>query len=78
MVLNLFLSEENCPKILKNVFEDPTYEFYLCFIHVIPEPFNHTLLKMEAEQPTALEICAWYQDLVIKLEERQKQRFVPS
>ncbi|CAH0553147.1 unnamed protein product [Brassicogethes aeneus] len=32
---------------------------------------------MEAEQPTAIEIFTWYRELIKKIEERKKQKFVP-
>lgn len=72
-----FLSEDNCPYILRTFFEDKGKEFYLAFIHGTLEVFNKTILKMEAQQPTAIEICSWYNDLIRSIEERKHQRFVP-
>ena len=42
-----FNSQEGCPTLIQNCFEDPTEELYLKFVHGQLKYFNQTILKLE-------------------------------
>lgn len=46
---NYFLSIQKCPAILKNFFENPSFELWLYFIHAQSKIFHQAVLKIEGK-----------------------------
>ncbi|CAH0546166.1 unnamed protein product [Brassicogethes aeneus] len=72
-----FASQEKCPVLIKNFFEDPVNELWLFFVHHIAESFHNIILKMEGQNISLLEVIKLYKDFQIKLIERRNQLFLP-
>ena len=49
-----FNSQEGCPTLIKNCFQEPTLELYLKFVHGQLKYFNETILKLESEHVSAV------------------------
>lgn len=62
-----FLSIEKCPALIKMYFENPEIEMWLFFVHNIASLFHKTVLTIEGEQISAIEILSKFKDLINKL-----------
>jgi hypothetical protein len=68
---------ENCPAVLLAFFKDPVSELFLKFVHGTVQMFQISILKLESDYITASEATQVYEELVIKLEERKANNFIP-
>lgn len=73
-----FLSEEKCPTLIRNFFENPCAELWLYFVHNIAAVFHATILRIEAQTVTALEVSSALDDLIHKCTERSAKVFLPN
>jgi len=72
-----FMAIENCPAVLLAFFKDPVSELFLKFVHGTVQMFQISILKLESDYITASEAIQVYEELVIKLEERKANNFIP-
>lgn len=72
-----FLEVDNCPALLHAFFDDPINEVYLKFVHGCLHMFQISILKLESDFITATEATQVYNELVVKLEERKANNFIP-
>lgn len=72
-----FMTIENCPAVLLAFFEDPVSELFLKFVHGTVQMFQISILKLESDYVTASEATEVYEELIIKLEERKANNFIP-
>ena len=73
-----FLSEEKCPTLIRNFFENNSAELWLYFVHNIAAVFHATILRIEAQNVTALEASSALDDLIHKCTERSSKNFLPN
>jgi len=73
-----FNSQEGCPTLIKNCFEDPTQELYLKFVHGQLKYFNQTILKLEKESISAVEVVLVLSELKQNLLAKKENNFLPS
>lgn len=72
-----FTSNENCPKLLADFFNDPVNELYILFVHGTLQMFQKTILKIEGNDINASEVFHAYSELISKLQERKNHTFLP-
>lgn len=72
-----FLSNDKCPLILRNFFESPASELWLLFIHSQAATFHSTVLKIEGQNVTVVEVVNVLEDLKKKLQDREESSFLP-
>ena len=70
-----FKSQEGCPTLIKKCFEEPTQELYLKFVHGQLKYFNETILKLEKENASAVDVSHVLSELKLNLLEKN---FIPS
>lgn len=73
-----FSSQEKCPAVLKQLFEDPCFELWLMFSSAQIQTFGEVILKIEKDNISATEV-AWRIDSLKKLlQGRQTEGFIPT
>ena len=73
-----FNSQEGCPTLIKKCFEEPTQELYLIFVHGQLKYFNETILKLEKENASAVDVAHVLSELTLNLVEKKEINFIPS
>lgn len=73
-----FLSQENCPLIIKNFFENDCSEIYLWFVQGQLKLFNNSILTMEGNKSCATDIANELEKLKYNLKERRDNGFIPQ
>lgn len=68
---------ENCPAVLLTFFEESMQKIFLKFVHGTVQMFQIFIFKLESDYITASEATKVYEELVIKLEERKANNFIP-
>lgn len=72
-----FLSLDKCPVLLQAFFEDPSAELWLYFVHNQAASFQATVLQIENQTATCIEVYRSLKDLNEKCRERSSQKFIP-
>lgn len=72
-----FLSIDKCPTLIKQYFNNPVTEFWLFFVHNIAAFFHKAILVLEKEKISVIEATKVYDDVIIKLEARLDNMFIP-
>ena len=72
-----FNSQEGCPTLIKNCFEDPTQQLYLKFVHGQLKYFNQTILKLEKESISAVEVVLVLSELKQNVFAMKENNFLP-
>lgn len=72
-----FLSQEMCPSLIKNFFEDERGEVFLWFVHGQLGLFNKTILGMEKNKSSAIDVVHALEQLKNNLVERRESNFIP-
>src|SRR6218665_1079252 len=73
-----FLSENKCPTALKKFFTNPVAECWLLFAHEQAASFHETVLEVEGQNISMVEVGAALERLKAKLLERRDNKFVPA
>lgn len=73
-----FLSQEMCPALIKNFFDDECGEMFLWFVHGQLTLFNKTILALEKSKSSATDVAHLLQLLKENLKERKESNFVPQ
>lgn len=73
-----FLSIDKCPIVLQTIFEDPSSELWLMFFHNQSSMFHKTILAIEGDKNTIMEVSGQIFDLISKLEERLAADFIST
>lgn len=73
-----FLSIDKCPIVLQTIFEDPSSELWLMFLHNQSSMFHKTILAIEGDKNTIMEVSGQIFDLISKLEERLAADFIST
>jgi len=73
-----FLSENKCPTALKKFFTNPVAECWLLFAHAQAASFHETVLEVEGQNISMVEVGAALERLKAKLLERRDNKFVPA
>lgn len=71
-----FLSIENCPKYLKSFFENPLARAYLHFLQSLSHTFQISILKIEQESVSVIEVVQILESVAENLKQRHEQHFV--
>ena len=72
-----FNSQEHCPTIIRQCFENPTQELYLWFVYGQLKYFNETILKLERQKTSAVDVAIILTELKLNLHEKRVNNFVP-
>ena len=72
-----FNSQEYCPTIIRQCFENPTQELYLWFVYGQLKYFNETILKLERQKTSAVDVEIILTELKLNLHEKRVNNFVP-
>ena len=72
-----FNSQEHCPTIIRQCFENPTQELYLWFVYGQLKYFNETILKLERQKTSAVDVAIILTELNLNLHEKRVNNFVP-
>ena len=70
-----FNSQEGCPTLIENCFEDPTQELYLKV--VLGRYFNQTILKLEIKSISAVEVLLLLSELKQNVIAKKENNFLP-
>ena len=73
-----FNSQEGCPTLIKKCFKEPTQELYSIFVHGQLKYFNETILKLEKENASAVNVASVLSELKLNLVEKKENNFIPS
>ena len=73
-----FNSQEGFPTLIKKCFEEPTHELYLIFVHGQLKYFNETILKLEKENASAVNVASVLSELKLNFVEKKENNFIPS
>ncbi|KAK8758592.1 hypothetical protein V5799_003777 [Amblyomma americanum] len=73
-----FLSIDKCPSLIKSFFEDPCGELWLYFLHSQAAMFESTVLQIEGDTKTAVEVYSALSQLQTKVQQRYEQSYLPS
>ncbi|KAL4103808.1 hypothetical protein QTP88_019143 [Uroleucon formosanum] len=68
---------ENCPAVLLTFLKTQYLNFFLKLVRGTVQMFKISILKLESDYITASEATQVYEELVIKLEERKANNFIP-
>lgn len=71
-----FLTNEKCPRLIKDFFENPAAELWLNFIHSQSAIFHDVVLKAEGQNISAVEVALILADLREKYVERKNSSFL--
>ena len=74
---NNFDSQEHCPIIIRQCFENPTQELYLWFVYGQLWYFNKTMLKLERRNRSAVDVAIIFTELKLNLHKKRISSFVP-
>ena len=72
-----FNSQEHCATIIRQCFENPTQELYLWFVYGQLKYFNETILKLERQKTSAVDVAIILTELKLNLHEKRVSNFVP-
>lgn len=72
-----FLSIDKCPSLIKAFFEDACGELWLYFLHSQAAMFQATVLQIEGDSKTAVELHKALNQLRTKVQDRLQQAFLP-
>ena len=72
-----FNSQEHCPTIIRRCFENPTQELYLWIVYGQLKYFNETILKLERQKTSAVNVTIILTELKLNLHEKRVNNFVP-
>jgi len=73
-----FNSQEGCPTLIKNCFQEPTQELHLRFVHGQLKYFNETILKLESENASTVDVAHVLSELKLNLLAKKENSFIPS
>ena len=73
-----FNSQEGCPTLINNCFEGPTQELNLKFVHGQLKYFNQTILKLEKESISAVEVVLVLSEIKQNVLAKKENSFLPS
>ena len=62
-----FNSQEHCPAIIRQCFENPTQELNLWFVYEQLKYFNKTMLKLERQKTSAVDVTIVLTELQLNL-----------
>ena len=62
-----FNSQEHCPTIIRQCFENPTQELNLWFVYEQLKYFNETMLKLERQKTSAVDVTIVLTELQLNL-----------
>ena len=68
-----FNSQEHCPTIILQGFENPTQELYLWFAYGQLKYFNETMLKLEGQKTSAVEVVIVLTELKLPVNLHKKE-----
>ncbi|CAH0563113.1 unnamed protein product [Brassicogethes aeneus] len=72
-----FLTEEKCPRILSNFFEDDTSELWLQFLHNEAAVFHSAVNSIEGDNISITEVSDRIANLKLKYNERLQAGYIP-
>lgn len=72
-----FLTNDKCPRLIKDFFENPAAELWLNFIHCQSAIFHDAVLSAEGQNISAVEVASILADLREKFVERKNSLFLP-
>lgn len=72
-----FLANDKSPKLIKDFFNDPCAELWLYFVHSQAVVFHSTVLQVEGQSVSAVQVASVLFDLRQKCEERLANKFIP-
>ena len=72
-----FLSQDKCPSLLKQFFDDPFSEVWLYFVHSQSTVFHECTLKIESQKVSMMEVSCILKNLKMKITERKRELFIP-
>ena len=70
-----FNSPEHCPTIICQCFENPTQELNLWFVYEQLKYFNETMLKLERQKTSAVDVVIILTELQLKLHQNRVNNF---
>lgn len=71
-----FLSQEKCPKILRNFFNDPASELWLNFVHSQAAIFQTSIKVVEGGNVSAAEVQETIENLKTNLQMKKDDLFL--
>ena len=72
-----FNLQEHCPTVICQCFENPIQELYLWFVYKQLKYFNETMLKLERQETSAVDVAIILTELKFNLHEKRVNNFVP-
>ena len=72
-----FNSQEQCPTIIRQCFENPTQELNPWFVYKQLKYFNETMLKLERQKTSAVDVAIILTELRLNLHQNRVSNFVP-
>ena len=72
-----FNSQEHCPTIIRQCFENPTQELYLWFVCRQLKYFTEAMLKLETQKTSAVDVAIILAELKLNLHQKRVNNFVP-
>lgn len=73
-----FLSQNKCPNVLLQFFNNRVSFVFLLFLKSQLKLFSHSILEIESEETTAFEVKSQIDHLVMKLSMRKEEMFLTS
>ena len=70
-------SQQHSPIVIRQCFENPTQELYLWFVYGQLKYFNDTMLKLERQKTSAVDVAIIFTELKLNLHEKRVSNFVP-
>ena len=72
-----FNLQEHCPTFIRQCFENPTQELNLWFVYEQLKYFNETMLKLERQKTSAVDVAIILTELQLNLHQNRVSNFVP-
>lgn len=72
-----FLSQEKCPTVLQQFFNDPCSEAWLFFAHSQATIFHRSILQIESQKISMTEVSKIIKDVKNKAQERKDASYLP-
>jgi hypothetical protein len=73
-----FESQEKCPTVIQQFFLNPLAQVWLHFAHSQAETFHSTVIQMEGQKVTAVQVYKALNDLKSRLTARKENIFMPQ
>lgn len=73
---SFFLSLKQCPTVIKDFFENPLSEAWLCFVHCQAAMFNKVTTSIQYQHGTAMEVCREVSKIKSDLKDRKANKFI--